>query len=104
MSIEDKNKVDGIGMTKDKNGLVLMISDHLDWEDEAKHLFTLQDKINTYVQFIESKQYIKMYENTDFQCFIIKVYLKYGLTDNCIKFFKTVSKQLESLNIIIEVG
>jgi len=60
MSVEEKNKIDII--TTNKEGiLVLTISDHLEWDDENEHLLILQDKINSYVDFIESGQMAESY-------------------------------------------
>ena len=57
MSVVDSTVVDGIALTEDKNGIVLLITDHLDWSEEYQHLMTLQEKINTYLGFLEEKQY-----------------------------------------------
>lgn len=32
MSILEQNEIDGIGISKDEKGLIMMISDHLDWK------------------------------------------------------------------------
>jgi hypothetical protein len=39
MSVVEINQVDGMGISKDGNGLIFMISDHLDWDNEADHFF-----------------------------------------------------------------
>lgn len=54
MSIIDKDKIDSIGINKDNGKVILEISDHLDWSCEYEHLVMLQDKINSYLSFIES--------------------------------------------------
>lgn len=38
MSVVDDNTVDGIALTDDNEGIVLLLSDHLDWDDEYNHL------------------------------------------------------------------
>ena len=42
MSVVDDNTVDGIALTDDNEGIVLLLSDHLDWDDEYNHLLILQ--------------------------------------------------------------
>ena len=42
MSVVDINKVDGIGISKDGNKLMLLITDHLDWTNEYEHIIHLQ--------------------------------------------------------------
>lgn len=51
MSVVDNKTVDGIALTSDKNGIILLITDHLDWNDEYQHLMILQEKINAYIFF-----------------------------------------------------
>lgn len=55
MSVVEIYQVDAMGISKDGKGLIFMISDQLAWENEADHLFLLQDKINTYFGYIEEK-------------------------------------------------
>jgi hypothetical protein len=71
--ITETDKIDGIAVDKKNNALVLLISDHLDWNDEYNHLITLQDKINAYISFIETEQYKENYPDKSFDCFIIEI-------------------------------
>lgn len=54
MSVEDRDKIDIVARGKDGR-VRLIITDHLDWGD-AEHLFALQEKLNTYLAFIETGQ------------------------------------------------
>jgi hypothetical protein len=58
MSIEDTQTVDAIG-TESDGTIVLTISDHLEWNDE--HLYLLQEKINSYLSFVESGEIYEVY-------------------------------------------
>ena len=74
MSIKDQNSVDVIGVNE--NGIVVLtISDHLEWDDE--HLYLLQEKINTYLAFIESGEVYVTYPNSKGKEFKINVVCKY---------------------------
>jgi hypothetical protein len=56
MTIEDTAQVDFISR-ESPGELWLTISDHLPWtENEGRHLELLQDKLNAYLEFIESGQ------------------------------------------------
>jgi hypothetical protein len=60
MSVEQPNVIDVV--SRDKNGrIVLSISDHLDWENTREHLVILQEKINAYLNFVDSGQVYEMY-------------------------------------------
>ncbi len=58
MSIEDLQVVDFIGTASDE-AVVLTISDHLEWDKE--HHLKLQEKLNTYLSFIESGEIYESY-------------------------------------------
>lgn len=100
MSVVEKNKVDGIGRSDDNTKAILMISDHLDWENEYEHLILLQDKINAYINFIESGQAEKMYQGVN--GYIILIYFKYEIIKKCCEFLDVVSKGVKEVGIQIE--
>lgn len=102
MSVLDTNKIDGIGISRDGNKLILLISDHLDWSNEYEHLIQLQNKMNSYIGFIEDQQYKEIYPNKVFSLFCIEVHFMYELTANCLKFIDVINKQLANQNISIE--
>ncbi|MEL7570772.1 MAG: DUF6572 domain-containing protein [Eubacteriaceae bacterium] len=102
MSVIDTNKIDGMGISKDGKKLILLITDHLDWNNEYDHLSKLQEKINSYIGFLENKQYNEIYPDKEFSSYFIEVHFKYEISDNCSKFIKVISKQLLEQNIFIE--
>ena len=103
MSVTESNKIDAMGKSKEKKELSLLIADHLEWENEYEHLVILQDKINSYLGFIESKQYESIYPYDNFETFVIEIHFQNGMTDNCLKFLETVANQAEELNVTIKV-
>lgn len=100
MSIVELDKVDAVGKDKKECALRLMITDHLDWKYEDIHLEILQDKINTYIQYIESKQYFEQY-GEEFLKFYIDIHFKEKITEKCIDFLRVASEQLKPENIFI---
>ncbi len=60
MSVDQPGVIDIV--SKDKTGrIVLSISDHLDWENTEEHLRLLQEKINTYLRFLDSGEVYEKY-------------------------------------------
>jgi hypothetical protein len=60
MSIDDVSVVDAVSL--DPHGVVnLTIFDAWDWTDEGRHLLAIQEKINTYFNFIQSGQLLEAY-------------------------------------------
>jgi len=103
MSVVDTNKVDGIGISKDGQRLVLLITDHLNWSREYEHLIQLQNKLNSNIAFLESQQYKEIYPNQTFSAFCIEIHFMHELPANCIKFIDVVNHQLADQNISIEI-
>ena len=102
MSIIETNKIDGIGKAKDKRELMFLIADHLDWVNEYEHLTILQEKINAYLGYIETKQFNEVYPNDSFDSFVIKIHFKYQISEKCSEFINVITKQLNEFNIKIE--
>ena len=63
MSVLDRKTVDFGHVDDDK--ITLCISDHIPWDDEilTAHLTVLQDKINDYLEFIDSGQIYEQFGN-----------------------------------------
>ena len=104
MSIIETQVVDGIATTDDGKELIMLITDHLNWDNEMEHLLLLQDKINTYIEFWEDKQYVTIYQDKSINKAVIEIHFLHGVSKNCMNFIKTVNKQLSMTNISIEVG
>ena len=56
MGLEQTNQVDHIGINKETGNVVLSLFDEFDWQNEGEHLQLLQDKLNTYLAYVESGQ------------------------------------------------
>ena len=60
MSIEQANTIDFLIHDKKRRRAVMLISDHLDWEqDEEGHLALLQDKLNHYIWAIDNGKIVE---------------------------------------------
>ena len=102
MAVDNVRLIDAIANDKENACLVLLITDHLNWDNEFEHLKILQDKINAYVAFIESEQYDEIYPNADFKMAMIEIHFKYDITDNCQKFLQVAQDQLGQIGIKIK--
>jgi hypothetical protein len=102
VSIEDVTEIDFVA--DDPSGRVaLIISDHLDWGNPNEHLFSLQEKINTYCGFTESGQLVKQFPNTKGRQIVILVMAIHPVPDDAERFFAEVAKALEHRGYIFEV-
>lgn len=102
MSVVDNKTIDGVALTNDKNGIILLIADHLDWSDEYQHLMMLQRKINVYITFLEEKQYEEIYKGEEIVYGVIEIHFLYNLTVKAEKFLQSVQNQVAELGIKIQ--
>lgn len=74
MSIEQTDVIDFISVNELENEVVLTISDHLEWgQDASNHLFLLQKKINTYLSFIENGELQETYPDSSGRNIVISI-------------------------------
>ena len=76
MSVEQIDKVDFISTTE-KGIIKLTISDHLEWDAKNEHLLILQNKINAYLNFIESGQILEEYPSSANKKIEIEIVLQF---------------------------
>ncbi|PTO87267.1 hypothetical protein CWO08_23560 [Vibrio sp. 10N.286.48.B8] len=90
MTIEQLDKVDIIGHDEEK--VTLVISDHLEWDDQNEKLLLLQEKLNLYLSFIESGEVFEQYPLAKNKLFEIQVVSKYQPNNEAEKFILLASK------------
>ena len=75
MAVDNPSIIDFISITPE-NEVQLTISDHLNWDDE-NHFLHLQNKINSYLEVVESNQIYEIYPDAIGKQISINVALKY---------------------------
>lgn len=104
MSVVDTDSIDAIGMVKEEKRVFLSIIDALLWDDENVHLFTLQEKINTYLYFIESGELHKALPDSKGFDIAIELILKHMPSEQAITFFDKTMQILLDKNIVFVFG
>ena len=100
MSILEENVIDSASI---ENGiLILTISDHLKWDNE--HLFLLQEKINSYIQYIESGQIFEDFGESSYETIEIQLIYKYKPNENYRKFLCRLEGALLKLKLRFSHG
>ena len=94
--------VNAIGIVD--NHLELLLVDPVGWEEEieAVHLEILQEKINNYIHFLESKQYVERYGDK-FDKKVIHITFQYSPSDNGLAFLAAVQKVLQPTDMSLKV-
>lgn len=104
MTIEQADKIDGLGIDKEANELVLLISDHLPWNDEDAHLRALESKLGSYVEFLGSGQHLESVPNSRNMPVRIRLVHEYTPTESGKRFLRAVELQLVESGIRFSFG
>lgn len=108
MAIDNIKIIDGMGINKEQDAIMLLLCDHLPWEGEkapkvVDHLLLLQKKLNMYISFLESGQYKEKYPTLEPKMAVIDIRFQYEIPESCQKFLQTVQDEVGELGIKIEV-
>ena len=99
MSISNHDIIDAVAANENK--LLLLISDHLRWDNyQVAHLKMLQDKLNTYIRYIDAGEYKSKYPNVS--SFIIDVVFLHPYDVGFIRMIGLVKPELDKRNITIK--
>ncbi|AGK72106.1 Uncharacterised protein [Streptococcus cristatus] len=95
-------ELDEIGIVD--NHLELLLVDSVGWQEEieAVHLEILQEKLNNYIYFLESKQYVERYGDK-FDKKVIHITFQYSPSDNGLAFLAAVQKVLQPTDMSLKI-
>ena len=79
MSLNNTDEIDAIGLDKATDDVYLTVKDDLDWKDEICHINKLQEKLNTYLRFIESGEVYDVYPEAKGKNFVIEILSKFNV-------------------------
>ena len=98
----DVTSIDAIGVSDDH--LELLLIDENKWIEslEEEHLLKLQEKLNNYIYFLESKQYVERYGDK-FDKKVIYITFQYSPSDNGLAFLAAVQKVLQPTDMSLKV-
>jgi hypothetical protein len=94
MSIDQPQVIDVVSKNKQGN-IVLTISDHLDWKNAQEHLGLLQEKINTYLTFLDSGEIYNNYPDAKGYRIEIEIMFHYPLNPEARLFLAKVKPIVE---------
>jgi hypothetical protein len=98
MAIDQINIVDSIGLDPSNDEIQQIITDHLAWDnserDDNEHMYFLQEKINTYLRFIESGELYTAYPQSKGKALVIRIVAKHDMTTNAKEFLKKIQETL----------
>ncbi|WP_395732095.1 DUF6572 domain-containing protein [Prosthecobacter sp.] len=99
MAVDDPKTVDVVSVDRATSEVILDVTDHLDWSDEAGHLMFLQNKINAYASFIESGELETAYPDAKGRQPVIHVACMNEPPPLAVRFFDRVRDILQPAGI-----
>jgi CRP-like cAMP-binding protein len=103
MTIEQTSVVDILAIDKATGNVKLVITDHRDWDvDSDEHLQLLQEKINTYLRFVESGEMLETRPDTRGRDVVIRIVGKHPLGDEAQKFFNAAREVVKKAGFGLE--
>lgn len=98
----EESTIDAIGIVDGHLELLLLDSNLWLPDTEHDHLLKLQEKINNYIHYLESKQYVAQYGD-QFDKKVINITFKYSPSDNGLAFLVQVQKALQHTDMSLKV-
>lgn len=95
MSIEKARVIDIISTAKDRSSVTLTATDHLEWSGK-EHLMLIQEKLNSYLAFIESGEIFESYPDSKGKQININVTCKYPPDAEGVKFLNLCKEAVEN--------
>jgi hypothetical protein len=102
MTVEQIEVVDFVGIDA-RGRAVLTISDHLPWDDIKSHLFTLQEKLNAYLRFIEGGEMTGKSPQLAGRAIVISVFLEFPIPNEAEWFFAQSLAAIEAAGFGFEI-
>jgi hypothetical protein len=95
MSVEQTDIIDFVS-TAEGGTVALSVSDHLSWADERSHLTQLQDKLNRYLDFINSGELVDKFPETADLRPVVRVYFVHAPTETAQEFLDKTAASIEA--------
>jgi len=101
MSIDDLTVVDAVGVDQMTDEVVLLLSDHLEWDPEQKHIDALREKLNLYIRFIESGEILQKFPDSVGRKCCVNVVMKFRPSSLGLQFLANASRTLDQAGIVL---
>ena len=102
MTVAETSTVDAI--LRDRTRIELVIVDHLPWDEDARvHMYLLQEKINKYLAYVESGEFLRSYPDDAGIPVSIRIIGKYPVSSGGLEFLAKVRAITEAAGFALVV-
>jgi hypothetical protein len=98
MAVDDPKIVDFVSVDAKGTQAILTISDHLHREDGYEHQLILQQKLNTYLLFVESGELIERFPSTKGLPVVFDIRFMHEPDESGLRFLERASE------VVVSVG
>ncbi len=102
MALENCKVIDTIGTRIEDGKIILSILDSWDWSDERAHLTALQEKFNSYFDFVESGHVYEDYPTAKGKDVVVAVITRFDFEGAGKKLFEHAAVIGAALNFTLE--
>jgi len=102
MTVEQHDVIDIVAM-EPGGSVLLVISDHLPWDEVNQHLWQLQEKLNRYVAFVESKELYEKFPDAVGRPIVIRIVLTDAVPEAAQWFFGKVRASVQEAGFGFEI-
>lgn len=102
MNIELTSQIDAIGTSAETGDVILSVIDGSEWSGE--HLLLLQEKLNTYLRFVESGEVYSVYPSALGKAIVIHVYWRVPPSRDAEAFLSKVTSIMEEAGLRFSHG
>lgn len=104
MTVENTNIVDIVAVNKEDNNITMYVTDHLEWGvEDDRHMYLLQEKVNTYLLFYESGEIFNHYPESKSLDVIINITSKYALNPRAQWFYDQMLPVIEGADLSLQI-
>lgn len=103
MSLDERNIIDAVGLEEKTGVVILNLFDGWDWQDEYEHLVALQNKLNTYLEFVENGQIYEEYPKARGRAIRIGILTKFPIPEVGLAFLKKAAEVAAQLDLTISI-
>jgi hypothetical protein len=96
MPVDDLSMIDFVAIKANTGEAVLVIGDHLEWDENNEHLLILQNKINAYLEGIENGSLYEGYPEAENRNIVIEVKAKYEPNESGRVFLERTERDLKA--------
>lgn len=97
MTVEKRDAIDAISTDRDTGDVILTIIDPLPWDEH--HIAALEEKVNAYVDFIQSGQIFESYPKAKGRQLRIEVVYKHDPTPQGLNFLRLAQRATKDAGI-----